>query len=382
MRALAVLLLTLAALAASPASAQDFEPVTGPCNFAFPRDHGPHPGHKTEWWYYTGSLTGPSGERFGFQFTLFRAQVMPSGVESSWPEPRSAWRSNHILMAHAAVTDVSARAHRQAERVARQALDLAGWTWNQSDGGITFFLRDWTLGLSPATHELRVSDPCLSFTLTLTPAKPVVAHGEGGYSRKGALPESASCYFSIPRMNVSGTLRVPDRDIPATLHAGGRDIPVAGQAWMDHEYSSAPLAPGVTGWDWLSLRLSDGSDLMLFFLRQADGSLSPASAGTLIAPDGGVRALTRQDIAFTPTGSWTSPRSKARYPSGWRLAAPGIELEVVPELADQEMNTPGTTGVNYWEGLTRAKGRKDGKPVTGEGYVELTGYDRAFGARY
>lgn len=371
MRALAALLLLLSILAPSPARADGFTPVTGPCEFTLPRDHGPHPGHKTEWWYYTGSLTGPSGERYGFQFTLFRAQIMPSAVESSWPEPCSAWRSNHILMAHAAVTDVSGRTHRQAERVSRQALDLAGWTWTQSGDAITFFLRDWTLGISPTGHTISVNGRDASFALTLTPAKPAAAHGEGGYSRKGARPESASCYYSIPRLNVSGTLRATDRDIPVT-----------GQAWMDHEYSSAPLEPGVTGWDWLSIRLSDGSDLMLFFLRLEGGGLSPASAGTLITPDGGVLPLGLREIALTPTGSWTSPRSKARYPSGWKLTAPGIELTIASELADQEMNTPGTTGVNYWEGLVRAKGKKDGQAVTGEGYVELTGYDRPFTARY
>jgi predicted secreted hydrolase len=366
MRALLAFLLVFFAF---PAAADDFLAVTGPCGLDFPRDHAPHPGYKTEWWYYTAVLTGPQGERYGAQFTLFRSQLKPDAVEDSWPDERSAWRSNQILLGHAAITDVSGRRHVQAERMSRQALNLAGF---QAFGQNTaIFLNDWSLDMGPAGHQLAASGPDFSYSLLLTPMGDPVAHGDGGYSRKGVRPESASCYYSIPALALTGEIILD-----------GRTIPVTGQAWMDHEYSSAPLEPGITGWDWFSLRLSDGSSLMAFFLRREDGGVSEASTASLIAPDGSVTAAARRELALTATGTWTSPRSKARYPAGWRLVAPGLELELAPELADQEMNTPGSTGVNYWEGLTRAKGTRNGQPVLGEGYVELTGYDRAFSARY
>lgn len=364
-RILALMLFLLAA----PAVAQDFLPVTGPCDFDFPRDHAPHPGYKTEWWYYTAALTGPQGERYGMQFTMFRSQLKPDSIEDSWPRESSAWRSNQILIGHAALTDVANRRHVQAERISRQALNLAGY---QAFGQNTaIFLRDWNLDIGPAGHMLNASGSGFAYSLLLTPMSDPAAHGNGGYSRKGIKPESASCYYSIPRMVLTGEIIMD-----------GHTIPVTGQAWMDHEFSSAPLEPDITGWDWFSLRLSDGSCVMAFFLRQKDGGVSPASTASLISPESTVAAVPQRDLALTASGTWTSPRTKARYPSGWKLTGPGFDLVVTPELSDQEMNTPGTTGVNYWEGLVRATGMKDGQPVSGEGYVELTGYDRAFTARY
>ena len=369
MRLLALFLLLLLP---SPAQAQDFARITGPCDLVFPRDHGPHPGFKTEWWYYTGSMTGPDGQRFGFQFTIFRSQIQPSQVEASWPHPRSDWRANHILLGHAAVTDLSGKRHLQDERVSRAAANLAGWDTTPSS--VTLFIQDWSLSIGD-THRLKAHGyapgASFSYSLTLTPRKGPILHGQRGYSQKGLKPESASCYSSIPRMDLTGTLTLD-----------GRAIPVTGQAWMDQEFSSAPLEPDITGWDWFSLRLSDGYDLMVFFLRTKDGTLSPASSGTLIAPDASPRHLSAAQLSLTPTGTWTSPRSKARYPSGWKLSAPGLELTIEPELPDQEMNTALSTGIHYWEGLVRAKGKRDGIAVSGEGYVELTGYDRPFSARY
>ncbi|MFP5222729.1 MAG: lipocalin-like domain-containing protein [Acidobacteriota bacterium] len=381
-----VLLAALILLPGTGASAQEFAPVTGPCDFVFPRDHGPHPGHKTEWWYYTGALKGPSGERYGFQFTIFRSRIKPGE-----PENATGWRTNQILLGHAALTDVTRRKHRQHEAVSRAALDLAGWSTPGTPGTalppagtdetdspagkdgqvVRLFLRDWNLSIAPDAHRLEARAPDFSYDLALTPKKGPIAHGERGYSRKGVKPESASCYYSIPRMEVSGSIRLD-----------GKAIPVTGDAWMDQEYSSAPLEAGISGWDWFSLRLSDGSDLMVFFLRAQNGGFGPATGGTLIAPDGKATRISASQLALSSTGSWTSPRSKARYPAGWKLSAPGIALAISPEVPDQEMNTPLSTGVNYWEGLVRATGTAGGKPVTGEGYVELTGYDKAFTARY
>jgi len=348
---------------------EGYASVTGPCGREFPRGHGAHPDHRTEWRYVTGNLEGPSGEAFGFQLTFFRVRLSPPDGETRSPGEGSAWRTPQVYLAHAALSDLSAGRHRQAERAAREALGLAG---AESTGqGARVFLRDWSADIRGEGIRLRADTEGFSFELFLVAEKPPVLHGDAGYSRKGSTPERASCYYSLTRLSASGTLV---RD--------GRPVSVRGLAWMDHEFSTAPLEPGLQGWDWFSLQLSDGSELMLYLLRQGDGNPSPESAGTLVKADGEAVPLSREDFRLEVGGRWRSPRSGARYPSRWRLRIPsaGIDLAIEAALADQEMRTPGTTGVTYWEGSLRMKGLSGGRPVEGRGYGELTGYDRPFDA--
>ena len=149
---------------------------------------------------------------------------------------------------------------------------------------------------------------------------------------------------------------------------------------MDHEFSTAPLEPGLVGWDWFSLQLSDNTEIMIYLLRQKDGKLNPASSGTYILSNGKTRHLLGHDIEVTVTDTWNSPNSRAVYPARWRLKIPlpAIDLIVAPNLADQEMRTVESTGVTYWEGSVSVRGFKDGRRINGKGYVELTGYAKAF----
>ena len=271
-----------------------FTAVTGPCRFTFPLDHGAHPGFRTEWWYYTGNLATASGERFGFQLTFFRRQLRPLDACRDWPEPASAWRTNQIYLAHAALTDVSRRRHVMAEKISREGLGMAGAVQDQKT--VRVFLHDWETVIAPAGHRLRMRDPQFHLALELVPTKGPIAHGEGGYSRKGSLPEQASCYYSFPRLQAHGRIGIGE-----TVHE------VDGAAWMDHEYSTAPLAEGVTGWDWFSLQLDDQRELMFFLLRLKTGGLHPASAGTLIEPDGRTVHLSHKDFQPRVTRRWTSP---------------------------------------------------------------------------
>ena len=141
---------------------------------------------------------------------------------------------------------------------------------------------------------------------------------------------------------------------------------------MDHEFSTSALGSGQVGWDWFALQLDDGSDLMIFQIRQADGQVDPFSSGTLIAPDGSARHLTNEEFTLAVGATWRSPRSGATYPARWVVTAPAVDLrlEVEPYLADQELNLSFT----YWEGAVQAVGVRAGAPVRGSGYVELTGY--------
>jgi len=369
---LVLLSLLLAACGGGPEGgfdAEGYRTVTGPCGFVFPRDHGAHPEFRTEWWYYTGHLQDPGGRRFGFQLTFFRYRLSPPQARERWPEPASAWRTDQVYLAHAALSDLDGGRHLQAEAARRGALGLAGAA--VGEGRVRVFVGGWETLIGPEGHDLTMQAPDFALTLRLTPQKPPAAHGEGGYSRKGSAAARASCYYSFTRLAAAGTVILE-----------GRPREVAGEAWMDHEFSTAPLEPGLEGWDWFSLQLADASELMFFALRTGEGGWHAASAGTLVMPDGSPRRLGAEDVQLTVRRRWTSPHSGARYPAAWTLAIPalGLELAIEAALPDQEMRTPETTGVAYWEGAVDVEGRRGGSAVTGRGYVELTGYAAPFDA--
>ena len=360
-----------AAISASVAARAEapYKTVTGPCQFQFPAAHGAHPGYRTEWWYFTGNLSARTGEKFGFQLTFFRSQLSPPGADREWPERPSPWRTQQLFLAHAAVADITNNNFHHAEKISRGVPKLAGVS--EDHYGVTVFLHDWSARIEQDQHLLTADSDRFSFRFTLRPQKPPVAHGDSGYSRKGQLAESASCYYSLTRLAVSGELLLD-----------GRRFEVTGLAWMDHEFSSAPLESNLVGWDWFSLQMDDETDLMIYLLRQQDGTYSPASSGTVVKTDGKTLHLASEMFSVEMLDTWKSPASGATYPAKWRLQVPCllIDLTVQPNLANQEMRTPESTQVTYWEGSVSACGLRQGRPWAGAGYVELTGYDKAFDA--
>ena len=347
----------------------DFLTVTGPCNLIFPKDHGPHPGYRTEWWYYTGNLQSDAGAPYGFQLTFFRRQISPPGAQNKWPKPHSAWRTQQIYLGHAAISDISKKRYLPSERIAREALGIAGVSQKASEANI--FIKNWSVKIGTDSHILKAAADDFSYELTLRPLKPPVLHGSAGYSRKGSTPERASCYSSITRLIAEGTLTLD-----------GKTVPVKGLSWMDHEFSTAPLEPGIIGWDWFSLQLSDQSEIMLFQLRNEHGGLHPASSGTFVDPSGRPRHLNTENFSVEILDQWKSPKSGAVYPVRWRVAVfpLAIQLTLAANMSDQEMQTPGSTGVTYWEGSVAANGSAADQTVQGRGYVELTGYAKFFSA--
>lgn len=309
----------------------------------FPRDHGAHPASPVEWWYYTGHLSGDGGRAYGFQLTFFRVR--------------------ELHLAHFAWTDVSRRRFRYAEKT---HLGLPGIA-TAGEARLDVTNEDWSAREEPGgVHVLAASGPEGELALRLTPVKPPVLHGDAGVSRKGAGRDEVSRYVSITRFAARGSWK-----------RGARAEPLAGTAWFDHEWGSGVLPAGAVGWDWFALQLDDGSELMLYRLRRADGGATPFSSGTFVPPRGATSSLKWSDVRLTETASWRSPRGRrARYPAGWRitLAKIGLDIEVAPLVADQELETPGSTGVTYWEGACRVRGTLRGRPVTGRAYVELTGY--------
>lgn len=366
----AILVICLSSLLATPADSQQlYRSITGPCNFQFPKDHGPHPGYRTEWWYYTGNLHTENGEQFGFQLTFFRSQMSPPDSRKDWPASPSAWRTEQLFLAHAAITNINKKTFLHAEQMARGALGMAGT--NQDENTTTIFLKNWLAQIRSNIQTLTAKTDDFTIKLSLDPAKAPVAHGNSGYSRKGRRPESASCYYSFTRLDANGSLIIK-----------GKRYEVKGLAWMDHEFSSAPLEPDLSGWDWFSLQLDNNTELMVYMLRQDDGEYSPASSGTFVDTRGEVQHLSKEMIQVQILDVWKSPHSAAVYPAKWhiRIKPLQLDLHIVPNVADQEMLTPESTRVTYWEGSVSIAGTSNGKQVSGAGYVELTGYAKKFDA--
>lgn len=337
--------------------------VTGPPQLAFPRDHGAHPDHRTEWWYLTGVVTGADGGRYGFQITFFRV-----GLDPSSPEPGSSkLRARQVLAAHLAIADISQQRFHHAERLRRVGGGLAG----MSEEDLEVWLDDWTMAHAVG-GEMAVTagdrDRGIGLEIALKPERELVLHGDAGYSRKGPEAGNASVYLSWTRLAVTGEIEV-----------GGSRIAVTGTAWFDHEWGTSTLGQGIVGWDWSGLRLDDGRDLMVFRLRRADGEPDPRSSGSLVGRDGRVTRLERDDIEIDPLTWWQSTATAGRYPVRWRLRLPGeaIDLEIRALLPVCELDGTATTGVIYWEGPVAVSGSHGG-----EGYVEMTGYAGSLEGRF
>lgn len=360
---LALALVAVAGAGGGSATAAEWQTVTAPLALSFPRDHGAHLDHRTEWWYLTGTLADDGGRRVGVQLTFFRRGIDPADTAL----PVAGLAATQVLAAHLAIADPASGRLLFAERARRAAAGLAGC----STDDLSLWVEDWRLERRPdGTLIAHAADleRAIAVDLELAPAAPLVAHGEGGVSTKGPEPGNASAYLTWPRLRTSGRVRV-----------GGAELAVTGESWLDHEWGTSQLGAGVTGWDWLGVRLADGRALMAFRLRRADGSVDPHSAGTLVAADGTMRHLAAAGLLIEPLGVWTSPVSQATYPARLRVRIPsaGLDLELRPWVAGAEIDARASTGVVYWEGPVTVSGS-----AAGEGYLELTGYAGSLATRF
>jgi predicted secreted hydrolase len=326
-------------------SAQGYAAVTPGRTFSFPADHGPHPEYRIEWWYVTANLTGKDGAAYGVQWTLFRQAMAPGGA-------REGWASQQIWMAHAAVT--RADTHRVSETFARGGVGQAGVEATPFQAWIDSWRMQGSDRTEPNTIsplELTASAKDFSYALNLHADRPLVLQGDGGYSRK-SLREQASYYYSQPFFEVSGRLTIDDAPVDVT-----------GQAWMDREWSSQPLASDQTGWDWFALHVKSGEKLMLYRMRQTDGG--NYVSGNWILPDGRAQQVASSDISMTPKAPIEIERRK--IPVQWQITIPSLSLsiETVPLNPKAWMGT----SFSYWEGPISFHGSH-----TGLGYLEMTGY--------
>lgn len=365
LRAPQVTLIALALLASwqpsedPAASAAQFRQALPGYAFSFPRDHFSHDDYRTEWWYYTGHLRAQGGDEYGYQVTFFR-----SGVAEAQANP-SRWAAKNLYMAHFAISDIPRKSFHYFERVNRGGLGQAGASGRE----FRVWIGDWQVSGDGTTQRLQAKEGEAAVDLTFASQKAPVIHGENGVSQKGAGRGQASHYYSMTRLNTEGTLTVR-----------GKAMPVTGLSWMDHEFGSTQLSSDQVGWDWFSLQLDDGTEVMLYIIRKADGRPDPFSAGTWVGVDGRTVHLRQRDFSVEVLDRWQSPRDKALYPMKWRLNVPtlGLDVTVAPAFPDQELDTAKSTNVIYWEGAVSALGSVQGRPVKGQGYIEMTGYAGAF----
>lgn len=327
--------------------------------FEFPADHGPHPEFRNEWWYVTGNLENPSGRAFGFELTIFRTALEP--LEPSEAPRTSPWATQQMYMAHFAFTDVEAEQFQADDRLVRGAVGLAGAELDP----LRIWTGDWSiegLAYDPLRLELHAGEGSVEVELELRAQGAPILQGDRGLSQKGPQRGNASYYYSYPRLQATGRLR----------DLGGETHEVTGEAWLDREWSTSVLSEDQEGWDWFALQLSDERELMLYQLRRTDGTPDRFSSGTLVDEDRSVTHLEADDFSIEVLDRWTSPRTGITYPNRWILKIPreDLELEVIPKLAEQELDLL----VQYWEGAVDVRGRGPSSALSGQGYVELTGY--------
>lgn len=350
--ALLGLVLLVATACAAPASARPGIPPLPPptptvaiptegAQVSLPADAAPH-NSLTEWWYYTGHLEVADGRKFGFEYVFFQSTRarQPTGYA-----------------AHFAITDRARQEFRFAERT--EALPAGSPLPTSFD----LTVGDWRMFAENDGERLQAAMPGYAIDLFLRDLKPPALQQGTGLIDFG--PAGSSFYYSRTRIEVTGTLTVD-----------GEPLAVTGLAWMDHQWGDFLVLGGQGGgWDWFSFQFDDGRDLMISLLRRADGSWFLPYA-TLVEVDGRTVDLPSEAFSVEVLDHWTSPATGTVYPSRWRVRVPeyGIDFIATPTIPDQELLTTESTAVIYWEGEVLVEGTAGDRPLTGLGYVELTGY--------
>ncbi len=341
-----------------PARAQYKTALPG-YQFEFPRDHFDHPEYQTEWWYFTGNLTGADGHRFGFELTFFREGVNRDKKNSA------TWDIQDIYLAHLALSDISGGEFYHTERTNRAGPGIAGVDQKSQ----RIWNGNWNVSWTGEDQRLQAIDERFEFSFLLHPEKPPVIHGENGISQKAEGLGRASHYISLTRLKTSGNIKFSQKTYQVT-----------GVTWMDHEFFTHQLGTNQAGWDWLSIQLGDNTELMLYQICRKDGTIDPFSSGTYIDELGKSMHLRSSDFVLAPNGeTWQSPVTSANYPIRWKIAVPKLEIELdaTAELKSQEI--PGQTKIvpSYWEGAIGLSGHRGANKLAGVGYLEMTGYDHA-----
>ncbi len=345
-----VLLFGLTALlaACAPATPRNLEPFV---------ERKPDPvldqgAHRSpvEWWYLNGHLTTPSGDK-GIAGAIFQAYI-PDGTSYNLAQ----LYPGAFYFGHFGVLDKTSGKFETAElsSLPRAKADIAVKAASASEERMDVRLGGWRMtreadGTYTAKFDVRGKS---AVDLKLRPTRREAIHGPGW---SGTAQTGRMYYYSATRLEVSGTM-------------DGQ--PVGGIAWFDHQWGgqggdgSSNITPR---WDWFSLQLADGRDMMIYRVRNASGGIADQFA-SIVNPDGSTTE--DRNVVMSPWHWWTSAKSNGRYPINWWIKlSDGTSLTVRAAVPDQEVESRATAGFNYYEGAVGVGGS-----VKGVGYMELTGY--------
>src|SRR5579885_2488774 len=317
----------------------------------FPQDEAAHK-DLTEWWYYTGHLQAvdPSGKvrRYGFELVIFQA------LRSDYAP---------VYAAHFAISDITRGEFHYDQR--SQPEPHAVIPNGASTQGIDVHVGDWSIRGLNGEDRLVAAMKDYAIELVLSARKPPILHNGNGIITFGLA--GFSYYYSRTRMAVSGTILDHNQSFRVT-----------GQAWMDHQWGNF-LPFGEGGWDWFSVQLSNNTEIMLYFVRDAEGKIVSTYI-EYIDSRGQSVSMPGNAVHVAVQGRWISPATGISYPSGWRLEFNDTHLQMTllltPQLKNQELMTYNSTGNVYWEGAVTIQEQSNRGAIAGEGYVELTGYTK------
>ncbi|MEZ6093207.1 MAG: lipocalin family protein [Pirellulaceae bacterium] len=315
------------------------------------------PNSQTEWWYYSGHLSGERGQRFGFEVVFFSRRPKVEKILGVVP---LRWISKRFAFAHFAISNTSdgsfAYSHRRT----------VWWGSHANASKFSVGLGKWSVEHNGDSHQLNVAMPDCSLELQLSPSKAAVLHGQAGHYLRNM--NQQAFHLSYSRMKASGTLT-----------QNGIQQTVSGNAWMDREFGVCNFDRDLLGWDWFAIQLDDNRELMLYRVFDENGNFNGHQILELIDTNGKVKEFKAADFKLQVLDSWTSNKTKTQYPNRWRLTIPelDISLSVKPMLPHQELDTRGSTSIIYWEGDCEVTGSESGKAISGNAFVELVGYNRS-----
>lgn len=296
-----------------------------------PDDDKPHDS-KMEWWYYNGFLATQQGLNYSFHVSLF----LIKGLTNHW-------------VIHTSLSD-----HQTQKHLIEQT-QSSGTPQKESKNGFDFGMNNtFKISGNDGQDTVLVNYQEFGFDLKLSEETTPILHGDHGIVQMGHA--GSSYYYSRPRMKLSGTLKL-----------GQQKTKVQGLAWFDHQWGD--FTPGQLSWDWFSFQMNDGSDIMLYRLR--DLKSDNISGNGSVTRNGVTHILTDKDFILTPISYWLSQRTNTQYPTRWKIEIPKYDmiLEAQSKIQNSEFDSRLTTYNHYWEGSVDVSGSH-----TGKGFMELNGY--------